>query len=1042
MRSRPLVLPRGFTISTKRAPPPPTNFSPDDERSDDEGDSPAPDPLPPRDGTAAKQSPGVIRWADEDQMERELSAATLEPARGMVTLRSGSSKKKLWGKVRDHFHLRNKAVATARPGADAATRARSSSYHSPKSAEDRDLILRGLRTCPLFDDVSESVAAQLEDAMREVSFEPGEAIVTQGARDDDAFYVLASGTANVVVDGSTVKTLVPSDPFGEVSLMYNTERTATVRAAGTSKCRAFELKRERYDLVRAAQADADARRRLELVSASPTLRALDTTTLRRVAESAEPTRFRAGETIFVRGDVGDALYVVEVGIVSVHAAGGEEVRRFGVKDVFGEVALLNDDGRRTADAIAATDCVLLAITRDAFTAIAGPSIKAALHGADIANVPLFAHLDVKQIAALAEATRLVKFSDGDEVIRAGMPPECLFIVDEGTFEEFGAGVGVGERRALAAHGSLLRGGDEMARAAGKKKWTRGEYFGESSLLTNEPRGLGVRAVGLASAVTLSRDAIARTVGSLGEVQRAWKRTAVEKCLADNGTDPSSAEGENATAALADELEIRCCKAGEVLADGDEAPAGVFVGVLVSGTVVSVTRVRKGDKNLTRRQVAKSGGVYLPSKAAVARTLLGEEWAEPGWAIDAKVAALTQSVLLVPPAAASGRLRRAISTLSGDETETPAAPDSARSDGYNGYNGHNGRGLPNGAGASHSKTSPARVRPKDRVVPPSLKLIATLGSGGFSRVFHVTARVLIGTNGAKVRRSYALKVVPIEQMVKNNVVHNVRNERDVMMALDHPFITRLHACFKAADHVYYVLDLIPGLELYWCMQNFEFSERGAAFYVAQVVLMLEYMHERQVAYRDVKPENLMLANDGYLRLVDFGLSKFLAPGERTFTFCGTPLYLAPEIWGHGGHDKAVDWWALGCLAYELASNGTLPFHGETQGDIRKKILNEPVSFDGAAKRFSPELRALVEGLLQKNQHKRLGVLRDGAGGVKTSAWFRDLDWIALARMEYPPPFTPDAAGGSKEALRITPRDQELVPPPSRECPMYGDMFPDF
>ena len=105
-----------------------------------------PPPRSLRAGTAAKQSPGVIRWADEDQMERELSAATLEPARGMVTLRSGSSKKKLWGKVRDHFHLRNKAVATARPGADAATRARSSSYHSPKSAEDRDLILRGLRT--------------------------------------------------------------------------------------------------------------------------------------------------------------------------------------------------------------------------------------------------------------------------------------------------------------------------------------------------------------------------------------------------------------------------------------------------------------------------------------------------------------------------------------------------------------------------------------------------------------------------------------------------------------------------------------------------------------------------------------------------------------------------------------------------------------------------------------------------------------------------------------------------------------------------------
>ena len=112
----------------------------------------------------------------------------------------------------------------------------------------------------------------------------------------------------------------------------------------------------------------------------------------------------------------------------------------------------------------------------------------------------------------------------------------------------------------------------MARAAGKKKWTRGEYFGESSLLTNEPRGVGVRAVGLASAVTLSRDAIAETVGSLREVQRAWKRTAVEKCLAD--TERIVVAGRNAAAALS--MTRDSCKAGEVLAD--EASAGVFVGV--------------------------------------------------------------------------------------------------------------------------------------------------------------------------------------------------------------------------------------------------------------------------------------------------------------------------------------------------------------------------------------------------------------------------------------------------------------------------------
>ena len=975
-----------------------------------------------------------IRWADEDGLG-ELAASGPDlpsPRAPMVTLRSGSSKKKLLGKTRDHFHLRNKAVATARPDLDAATRARAPSFHAPKSADDRNLILRGLRTCALFDDLTTQVAVQLKDAMRERSFDPGAAIVTQGSRDDDAFYVLVAGAANVVVDGLPVRTLGPGDPFGEVSLIYNTERTATVRATGDEPARVFELRRERYALIRAAEADAASKTRLELVSGSPTLGALDPDTLRRVAESMEPVRFTKSTTIFSEGEIGDALYVVESGEVSV-SAGGTEVRRFGRGEAFGEVALLNDDQRRTADAVAVSDCVLLRITRDVFAEIAGP-LKAALHGRDLRNVPLFAHLDQTQIAALAEETTLRKFSGGDEVIRAGMPSDCLFIVDEGAFEEFGSGAGVGERRALAAQGSLLSGGDRMMRTAEKKAWRRGDYFGESSLLTNEPRGVGVRAVGLASAVTLSRGAIARTVGSLGEVQEAWKRNAIEKVLATSGTDPASAEGETAVAALTGELEVRCCKAGEVLADGDDAPAGKFVGVLVSGTVAAVTRVRKGAENLSRRQVAKDGVVSLPSKAAVARTLLGDEWSEPGWAIDAKVAALTQSVLLMPSAVPSSRLKRAVTALSGDEPNNE--PNSARSD-------PDGRGLSNGKNASilSSEAASSRARPKDRVVPPSLKLVATLGSGGFSRVFHVTARVLVGSDGAKFRRSYALKVVPIEQMVRNNVTHNVRNERDVMMALDHPFITRLHACFKAADHVYYVLDLVSGLELYWCMQNFEFSERGAAFYVAQVVLMLEYMHERQVAYRDVKPENLIVANDGYLRLVDFGLSKFLGPGERTFTFCGTPLYLAPEVWGHGGHDAAVDWWALGCLAYEISSNGTLPFQGETQGDIRKKILTEQVSFGGAAKRFSPELRALITGLLAKNQHKRLGTLSEGAAGVKANSWFEGLDWHSLARMEYPPPFRPEDAG-NKEALRMTPKDQELVPPPTKECPQYGHMFPDF
>ena len=148
------------------------------------------------------------------------------------------------------------------------------------------------------------------------------------------------------------------------------------------------------------------------------------------------------------------------------------------------------------------------------------------------------------------------------------------------------------------------------------------------------------------------------------------------------------------------------------------------------------------------------------------------------------------------------------------------------------------------------------------------------------------------------------------------------EREILMMLDHPFILKLVCAFQDDYDVYFLLELLIGGELFSHLRRAgRFDEPSAKFYAAGVVLAFEHMHAKKVAYRDLKPENLVLDNRGYVKLVDLGLAK-VVPG-KTWTLCGTPDYLAPEVILNEGHDKAVDYWALGCLVYEMIHGGA-PF----------------------------------------------------------------------------------------------------------------------
>jgi protein kinase A len=172
-----------------------------------------------------------------------------------------------------------------------------------------------------------------------------------------------------------------------------------------------------------------------------------------------------------------------------------------------------------------------------------------------------------------------------------------------------------------------------------------------------------------------------------------------------------------------------------------------------------------------------------------------------------------------------------------------------------------------------------------------------------------------------------------------------------------------------------------------------------FYAAQVVSMFEYLHSKNIIYRDLKPENILIDKSGYLKLTDFGFAKYCE--GRTYTLCGTPEYLAPEILLNKGHGKPVDWWTFGVLLYEMNA-GIDPFNDEDPMLIYQKILKGKIKFPSS---FSSNAKSLVRHMLEADLSKRYGNLKGGVADIKNHRLFKGLDWNALLSLQIKPPYLP-------------------------------------
>jgi len=270
----------------------------------------------------------------------------------------------------------------------------------------------------------------------------------------------------------------------------------------------------------------------------------------------------------------------------------------------------------------------------------------------------------------------------------------------------------------------------------------------------------------------------------------------------------------------------------------------------------------------------------------------------------------------------------------------------------------------------------------------LKCVGILGRGAFG-----TVKLVLDPSGA----SYALKAIRKNQVVELGQQSHILNEKKVMQVLDNKFLVNLRATYKDDFRVYFLLEVCLGGELFTILRKMRsFDEPTAKFYSSCVIAAFDYMHQRDIIYRDLKPENLVLSANGYLKVTDFGFAKVVP--NKTFTLCGTPDYLAPEIVTGQGHGKGVDWWTLGILIYEMLASFP-PFFDDEPMMTYRKIIQGKFKFP---RYLSAPSKDLISKFLKPKSTKRLGVIKGGADAIRAHPWYKDFDWKALQEQTLKPP----------------------------------------
>lgn len=305
------------------------------------------------------------------------------------------------------------------------------------------------------------------------------------------------------------------------------------------------------------------------------------------------------------------------------------------------------------------------------------------------------------------------------------------------------------------------------------------------------------------------------------------------------------------------------------------------------------------------------------------------------------------------------------------------------------------------------------------------ILKVLGKGSFGKVMLAELK--------ENHTYYAMKALKKDVVLEDDDVECTMIERRVLaLGAQHPFLTHLFCSFQSESHLFFVMEYLNGGDLMFHIQKARrFSIQLAMFYGAEIVCGLQFLHSRNIVYRDLKLDNVMLDKTGHIKIADFGMCKEgIDERNRTNTFCGTPDYIAPEILHGQKYGISVDWWSFGVLQYEMLM-GQSPFHGDDEDDLFQSILHDELFYP----RWLPtDAVRCLSGLLERNPQVRLGMPNCPQGEIRNHPFFKPIDWEKLERREVEPPFKPrvksecDSTNFDKEftsdEAKLTPPDKEL------------------
>ncbi|XP_030758239.1 cAMP-dependent protein kinase catalytic subunit beta-like [Sitophilus oryzae] len=278
-----------------------------------------------------------------------------------------------------------------------------------------------------------------------------------------------------------------------------------------------------------------------------------------------------------------------------------------------------------------------------------------------------------------------------------------------------------------------------------------------------------------------------------------------------------------------------------------------------------------------------------------------------------------------------------------------------------------------------------------------EIIRMLGAGSFGMV--------VLCRDKRNNKTYALKLMEKINIVKTKQLVHTAAEIKLMKNLNFTFIVDMHGFFMDNVYVGICMSFANAGDMFTHLREMKkFDETLSKFYAAQVILGFEYFHYLGVVYRDLKPENILVDNQGYLKITDLGFCKKI-DNARTYTLCGTPEYLAPEIILSQGYNKSVDWWSMGVLIFEMAA-GFAPFYAKDPMRLYEKIVSGKYS---CPVHFSKSLKDLLSNMLVVDRSKRYGLLKNGTKDIKGHEWFKNVDFDQIIGRKVVPTYQPKVDG---------------------------------